>query len=198
MKSFFLIICLLVIIGCSIVPINRDYIRPIPPDISTNEKQVKVPIDVTNDIQEILMIVGTDDSFIGINSEEFYIRSINLWALEISEVIKSDFVIFMSHGVSFAGMWVCENGPDNYQPVEVVVHLIRKNLPENAQEIPIVLLVCNPWAYEIMTDKNVWYVKENIYMTPTKYLSEESKELRKNDKKTVDSFNKFINTNNLY
>ena len=195
MKSLPLILILIVLIGCSI-PMNKNYVRPVPPALEPEIKETT--LDPTNDIQEIMMIIGTDDPLFETDATKAYQDSVNLWALEISKTIKTDFVVFMSHGHSYEGMWICENGTDNYQPLDLVVFLIRKSLPDTAQKIPIILLVCNPWGYDILIDNNVWYAKQNIYLVPTQYLSDEVKQYRENDKVTVDSFDKFINSNNLY
>jgi len=131
-------------------------------------KERLAALDPSDGVQEAVLLLGTDDDLFGgqVDMMRFYNNCMNLWADEIARHIDGDFVAFMSHGASIGGMWVCEYGPPYFYQLDAIVADIRKMLGPRNADVPIVLLVCNPWQHRITNDANVWYGEYNIFLLP--------------------------------
>ena len=169
------------------------------------EHNVFSKLDPHNGVQDIIMVLGTDEP-ISDDMDDFdyvplYFSAMSKWALEFKDNIDGDFIVFMSHGHSFLGIWYCEYNFNQYLPVDNVISLIRKEAGQINSEVPIVLLVCNKWGHSVTSDENVYYSTYNIFMIPDSAVSPDVLKARNdplNQRETVaGTFDKFIYSSDL-
>lgn len=204
MKRFILWVLLISLIGC--VAAQQTPQRPISPappiEVKTMEEQL-ADLDPDDGKDEIVLIIGTDDDLFGglIDMQNFYSSRVIMWAAEIDPHIDGDFVIFLSHGHTHQGQWFCEYGPPYLYQVDHVVSDIRSKLGEDGTEVPIVLIICNPWQYQIDHDANVYYGDANIFLMPDSAMKEDTRNERRNSlmcgEIVIGHFHNFIRSTNL-
>lgn len=166
MKRLALWITLASLVGCAVTspPPPAPVALPTPPTLA----QRLSALDPDDGKRDVALVLGTDDDlFAGqIDTIQYYIGCLSLWANEIVPHIDGDAVIFLSHGHDANGVWVCEYGPPYFYTLDAVVTDLRSKMGPRNAATPIVLLVCNPWGHDLTHDRNVWYAKHNIFLMP--------------------------------
>ena len=163
----------LMIAGCTAAP-NVPPLDPLTRQLSS--------LDPDDGKPESVLVLGTDDDlFEGrIDPEMFYRACLLRWSFEIAPHIDGDFVVFLSHGGSIGGRWVCEYGPPYIYTVEYVVADIRRKLGPRNADTPIVLIVCNPWGYSV-SDDATWYAEHNVFLIPDSAMDVGANDNRRNE-----------------
>lgn len=157
-------ITLFALAGCAV---THEPIKVEPLPRPTLKMQLS-SLDPSDGVDEAVLVLGTDDDLFNgqINMQQYYLGCMSMWMDEIRQHLEGDMVLFMSHGGSIGGMWVCEYGPPYLYSLDAVVADLRRKMGPHNATTPIILLVCNEWAYEITTDAHVWYGRYNIFLVP--------------------------------